>query len=365
MADENALTKILPAIQQNVAGASASGTGDSLATNASMAENANAYDEGTRTNNAQLTNLASKAAASEAENAALKAELAAAAKKEENGEDSLLGRGNQEKAMTEASKPAAQIDDSIEKERQAQLDASTKNYSDTIEQSFAEIDNLNTEKAAADAQDIQNDITSHDITTEQGRKEIENYLKTYEAMLKDSKAAWSKNYNRALMFSAFQNGLASAFGVPPIDFTQHPDVKMAEAQLNDMKAFLKEEKATAGKLTQQALETKLANRATQVADKKQKEQRKVDLAKQLNDSNLQARDSARAARDMTNTNLKKVQADLYNDAQYMSAKDELAKREAWRNKQTGYANLGQAGLYEGVKFLPDLIKTAASAAGGK
>ena len=355
---ENSLAKILPAIQQNGLNASASGTGGSLASNTGMAENVNAYDTGTRTNDAQLANMASKASELEAENNALKA---IAASKDE-GDDSLLGRGNQEKAIAEASKPAAQIDDGIEKSRQSQLDKSTKDYSDTIESSFAEVDNLNTAKAAADANDIQKDITSHDITTPEGRKEIENYLATYEEMLKDKSAAWSKNYNRALMFNALQGGLATAFGVQPIDFTQHPDVKMAEAQLNEMKEFLKGEKATSGKLTQQKLDTNLANRAAQIADRKQKEQRKVDLAKQLNDSNIQVRDSARVSRDMTNTNLKKVQADLYNDAQYMQAKDEQAKREAWRNRQTGYADLGQAAKYEGVKFFPDVVKAVA---GGK
>lgn len=267
------------------------------------------YDKGTRENNKELADLAS-------ENAQLKqnVENNKAITNKDDDLGSIYEATNTESRQKgiDSFKKAGenyQIDDSIVKEarnKQKQAEGTYKANIDAISQQF---DAMNTETAAANASDLSNEIATHDITTPEGKKAISQYMDAYEEMLGEKYENYSNSYNRALMFNAVQNGLASAFGVPAIDFTQHPDVQQAKAQLDDMKQFLQNEKKTAGDYGKQKLDEGINAR-----NKNTEQQQKLALEKlAIDKSNIDsARDIANGVElstDMLNTNMKKKSKD--------------------------------------------------------
>lgn len=204
------------------------------------------------------------------------------------------------------------VDDTIVKDarkKQAQAENTYKANIDNIATTF---DQMNQATAAANASDLSNEIATHDITTPEGRKTIQNYINAYEEMLGPKYEEYSKSYNRALMFNAVQNGLAAAFGVPAIDFTQHPDVTSVKSQLDDMKAVLKEEKATAGQYGKAKLEKGISDREKNAEQQQKLKLEKLAIDKSNVDSARQIADGTELSTNMLNTNMnKKAKEDIY------------------------------------------------------
>ena len=204
------------------------------------------------------------------------------------------------------------VDDTIVKDarkKQAQAENTYKANIDNIATTF---DQMNQATAAANASDLSNEIATHDITTPEGRKTIQNYINAYEEMLGPKYEEYSKSYNRALMFNAVQNGLAAAFGVPAVDFTQHPDVTSLKSQLDDMKAVLKEEKATAGQYGKAKLEKGISDREKNAEQQQKLKLEKLAIDKSNVDSARQIADGTELSTNMLNTNMnKKAKEDIY------------------------------------------------------
>lgn len=234
-----------------------------------------------------------------------------------NDDISIFAATNKEsrKNAVENVKNAAEnykVDDTIVKdarEKQAQAENTYKANIDNIATTF---DQMNQATAAANASDLSNEIATHDITTPEGRKTIQNYINAYEEMLGPKYEEYSKSYNRALMFNAVQNGLAAAFGVPAIDFTQHPDVTSVKSQLDDMKAVLKEEKATAGQYGKAKLEKGISDREKNAEQQQKLKLEKLAIDKSNVDSARQIADGTELSTNMLNTNMnKKAKEDIY------------------------------------------------------
>lgn len=234
-----------------------------------------------------------------------------------NDDVSIFAATNKEsrKNAVENVKNAAEnfkVDDTIVKDarkKQAQAENTYKANIDNIATTF---DQMNQATAAANASDLSNEIATHDITTPEGRKTIQNYINAYEEMLGPKYEEYSKSYNRALMFNAVQNGLAAAFGVPAIDFTQHPDVTSVKSQLDDMKAVLKEEKATAGQYGKAKLEKGISDREKNAEQQQKLKLEKLAIDKSNVDSARQIADGTELSTNMLNTNMnKKAKEDIY------------------------------------------------------
>lgn len=234
-----------------------------------------------------------------------------------NDDVSIFAATNKEsrKNAVENVKNAAEnfkVDDTIVKDarkKQAQAENTYKANIDNIATTF---DQMNQATAAANASDLSNEIATHDITTPEGRKTIQNYINAYEEMLGPKYEEYSKSYNRALMFNAVQNGLAAAFGVPAVDFTQHPDVTSLKSQLDDMKAVLKEEKATAGQYGKAKLEKGISDREKNAEQQQKLKLEKLAIDKSNVDSARQIADGTELSTNMLNTNMnKKAKEDIY------------------------------------------------------
>lgn len=204
------------------------------------------------------------------------------------------------------------VDDTIVKDarnKQAQAENTYKANIDNIATTF---DQMNQATAAANASDLSNEIATHDITTPEGRKTIQNYINAYEEMLGPKYEEYSKSYNRALMFNAVQNGLAAAFGVPAIDFTQHPDVTSLKSQLDDMKEVLKGEKETAGQYSKAKLEKGISDREKNAEQQQKLKLEKLAIDKSNVDSARQIADGTELSTNMLNTNMnRKAKEDIY------------------------------------------------------
>lgn len=204
------------------------------------------------------------------------------------------------------------VDDTIVKdarEKQAQAENTYKANIDNIATTF---DQMNQATAAANASDLSNEIATHDITTPEGRKTIQNYINAYEEMLGPKYEEYSKSYNRALMFNAVQNGLAAAFGVPAVDFTKHPGVTSLKSQLDDMKAILKGEKETAGQYGKAKLEKGISDREKNAEQQQKLKLEKLAIDKSNVDSARQIADGTELSTNMLNTNMnKKAKDDIY------------------------------------------------------
>lgn len=204
------------------------------------------------------------------------------------------------------------VDDTIVKDarkKQAQVE---NTYKANIDNIATEFDQMNQATAAANANDLSKEIATHDITTPEGRKAIQDYINAYEEMLGPKYKEYSKSYNRALMFNAVQNGLATAFGVPAVDFTQHPDVTSVKSQLDDMKAVLKDEKATAGQLSKAKLDQGISDREKNVEQQQKLKLEKLDIDKANVDSARQIADGTELSTNLLNTNMnKKAKDDIY------------------------------------------------------
>ena len=234
-----------------------------------------------------------------------------------NDDVSIYAATNKEsrKNAVENVKNAAEnfkVDDTIVKDarnKQAQAENTYKANIDNIATTF---DQMNQATAAANASDLSNEIATHDITTPEGRKTIQNYINAYEEMLGPKYEEYSKSYNRALMFNAVQNGLAAAFGVPAVDFTQHPDVTSLKAQLDDMKAFLKGEKETAGQYGKTKLEKGISDREKNAEQQQKLKLEKLAIDKSNVDSARQIADGTELSTNMLNTNMnRKAKEDIY------------------------------------------------------
>lgn len=234
-----------------------------------------------------------------------------------NDDVSIFAATNKEsrKNAVENIKNAAEnykVDDTIVKDarnKQAQAENTYKANIDNIATTF---DQMNQATAAANASDLSNEIATHDITTPEGRKTIQNYINAYEEMLGPKYEEYSKSYNRALMFNAVQNGLAAAFGVPAVDFTQHPDVTSLKSQLDDMKAFLKGEKETAGQYGKTKLEKGISDREKNAEQQQKLKLEKLAIDKSNVDSARQIADGTELSTNMLNTNMnKKAKEDIY------------------------------------------------------
>lgn len=273
------------------------------------------YDKGTRENNKELADLAS-------ENARLKQKIEN--NKAINNNKVITNEGDDLGSIYEVTNAESrqkgidsfekagknyQIDDNIVKEarnKQKQTEDTYKANIDAISQQF---DAMNTETAAANASDLSNEIATHDITTPEGKKAISQYMDAYEEMLGEKYENYSNSYNRALMFNAVQNGLAAAFGVPAIDFTQHPDVQQAKAQLDDMKQFLQNEKKTAGDYGKQKLDEGINARNKNTEQKQKLALEKLAIDKSNVDSARDIANGVELSTDMLNTNMKKKSKD--------------------------------------------------------
>lgn len=234
-----------------------------------------------------------------------------------NDDVSIYAATNKEsrKNAVENIKNAAEnykVDDTIVKDarnKQAQAENTYKANIDNIATTF---DQMNQATAAANASDLSNEIATHDITTPEGRKTIQNYINAYEEMLGPKYEEYSKSYNRALMFNAVQNGLAAAFGVPAVDFTQHPDVTSLKSQLDDMKAFLKGEKETAGQYGKTKLEKGISDREKNAEQQQKLKLEKLAIDKSNVDSARQIADGTELSTNMLNTNMnRKAKEDIY------------------------------------------------------
>ena len=234
-----------------------------------------------------------------------------------NDDVSIFAATNKEsrKNAVENIKNAAEnykVDDTIVKDarnKQAQAENTYKANIDNIATTF---DQMNQATAAANASDLSNEIATHDITTPEGRKTIQNYINAYEEMLGPKYEEYSKSYNRALMFNAVQNGLAAAFGVPAVDFTQHPDVTSLKSQLDDMKAFLKGEKETAGQYGKTKLEKGISDREKNAEQQQKLKLEKLAIDKSNVDSARQIADGTELSTNMLNTNMnRKAKEDIY------------------------------------------------------
>lgn len=234
-----------------------------------------------------------------------------------NDDVSIFAATNKEsrKNAVENVKNAAEnfkVDDTIVKDarkKQAQAENTYKANIDSIATTF---DQMNQATAAANASDLSNEIATHDITTPEGRKTIQNYINAYEEMLGPKYKEYSKSYNRALMFNAVQNGLAAAFGVPAVDFTQHPDVTSLKSQLDEMKAVLKEEKATAGQYGKAKLEKGISDREKNAEQQQKLKLEKLAIDKSNVDSARQIADGTELSTNMLNTNMnRKAKEDIY------------------------------------------------------
>ena len=270
-----------------------------------------AYDSATRNNDKEE---------------ARKAELMAKGKAKESNDSiisntdddiSIYAATNKEsrKNAVENVKNAAEnfkVDDTIVKdarEKQAQAENTYKANIDNIATTF---DQMNQATAAANASDLSNEIATHDITTPEGRKTIQNYINAYEEMLGPKYKEYSNSYNRALMFNAVQNGLAAAFGVPAVDFTQHPDVTSLKSQLEDMKEFLKGEKETAGQYGKTKLEKGISDREKNAEQQQKLKLEKLAIDKSNVDSARQIADGTELSTNMLNTNMnRKAKEDIY------------------------------------------------------
>ena len=204
------------------------------------------------------------------------------------------------------------VDDTIVKDARKKQTQAENTYKANIDNIATTFDQMNQATAAANASDLSNEIATHDITTPEGRKTIQNYINAYEEMLGPKYKEYSKSYNRALMFNAVQNGLAAAFGVPAIDFTQHPDVTSVKSQLEDMKAFLKGEKETAGQFSKAKLEKGISDREKNAEQQQKLKLEKLAIDKSNVDSARQIADGTELSTNMLNTNMnKKAKEDIY------------------------------------------------------
>lgn len=270
-----------------------------------------AYDSATRNNDRE---------------GAKKAQLMAEGKAKENNDSiisnqdddvSIFAATNKEsrKNAVENVKNAAEnfkVDDTIVKDARKKQTQAENTYKANIDNIATTFDQMNQATAAANASDLSNEIATHDITTPEGRKTIQNYITAYEEMLGPKYEEYSKSYNRALMFNAVQNGLAAAFGVPAIDFTQHPDVTSVKSQLDDMKAVLKEEKATAGQYGKAKLEKGISDREKNAEQQQKLKLEKLAIDKSNVDSARQIADGTELSTNMLNTNMnKKAKEDIY------------------------------------------------------
>lgn len=250
------------------------------------------------------------------------------------------------------------VDDTIvndARKKQAQAENTYKADIDNIATTF---DQMNQATAAANASDLSNEIATHDITTPEGRKTIQNYINTYEEMLGPKYEEYSKSYNRALMFNAVQNGLAAAFGIPAIDFTQHPDVTSVKAQLDDMKAFLKEEKTTAGQYGKIKLEKGISDREKNADQQQKLKLEKLAIDKANVDSARQIADGTELGTNILNTNMnRKVKEDIYGldtaDARIEEAK--LQGRGA-KASEHGAMTWGESAMDKTSGILNDIVK---------
>lgn len=268
-----------------------------------------AYDSATRNNDREKAKEAESMAREKAKNNSIISNP--------NDDISIFAATNKEsrKNAVENVKNAAKdykVDDTIIKDarnKQAQAENTYKANIDNIATTF---DQMNQATAAANASDLSNEIATHDITTPEGRKIIQNYINAYEEMLGPKYKEYSKSYNRALMFNAVQNGLAAAFGVPAIDFTQHPDVTSVKAQLDDMKEFLKGEKETAGQYGKAKLEKGISDREKNAEQQQKLKLEKLAIDKSNVDSARQIADGTELSTNMLNTNMnKKAKEDIY------------------------------------------------------
>lgn len=271
----------------------------------------NAYDSATRNNDragAREADLMAKGKAKEKNDSTIS-----------NPDDDIsifaaTNNKSREKAVENVKKAAEnyKVDDTIVKDarnKQAQAENTYKANIDNIATTF---DQMNQATAAANASDLSNEIAAHDITTPEGRKTIQNYINAYEEMLGPKYEEYSKSYNRALMFNAVQNGLAAAFGVPAIDFTQHPDVTSVKAQLDDMKEVLKGEKTAAGQYGKAKLEKGISDREKNLEQQQKLKLEKLAIDKSNVDSARQIADGTELSTNMLNTNMaKKAAEDIY------------------------------------------------------
>lgn len=217
------------------------------------------------------------------------------------------------------------VDDTIVKDarnKQAQAENTYKANIDNIANKF---DQMNQATAAANASDIANGLATQDITIPEGRGVIQNYVDVYEEMLGPKYEEYSKSYNRALMFNAVQNGLAAAFGVPAIDFTQHPNVTNVRAQLDDMKEILKEARATAGQLNKYKLEKGISDREKNLEQQQKLELEKLAMEKSNVDSARQIADGTELSTNMLNTNMNKEAKEAIYGLETAPARIEEAK----------------------------------------
>lgn len=251
--------------------------------------------------------------------------------------------------------------DKLESAAKSERDKSLKDYSKTRTDAFAEIDKMNEADAAANASDLSNEIAQHDITTEEGKKAVNDYLEAYESMLHDKEQNWNKSYKRALIFSALSSGIAAATGTQAIDFTQHPDVTIAREQLDKAKQVLDNEKATSGKLSEQRLNQKIADRQKRTADKEKAELDKVATAKELLKSDQSNYDQSRLVNNMNKYNLSKTKADLGLDIEAYEPRAEEAKASKRFGEYKGHT-IGEGAFMTGTSLLPDVIKAGANAA---
>lgn len=270
-----------------------------------------AYDSATRNNDKE---------------GARKAELMARGKAKERN-DSIISNPNDDvsvfaatnkesrKNAVENVKNAAEnfkVDDTIVKDARKKQAQDENTYKANIDNIATTFDQMNQATAAANASDLSNEIATHDITTPEGRKTIQNYINAYEEMLGPKYEEYSKSYNRALMFNAVQNGLAAAFGVPAVDFTQHPSVTSLKSQLDDMKEVLKGEKETAGQYSKAKLEKGISDREKNADQQQKLKLEKLAIDKSNVDSARQIADGTELSTNMLNTNMnKKAKEDIY------------------------------------------------------
>ena len=270
-----------------------------------------AYDSATRNNDKE---------------GARKAQLMAMGKEKENN-DSIISNPNDDisiyaatnkesrKNAVENVKNAAEnfkVDDTIVQDARKKQAQAENTYKANIDNIATKFDQMNQATAAANASDLSNEIATHDITTPEGKKTIQNYINAYEEMLGPKYEEYNKSYNRALMFNAVQNGLAAAFGVPAVDFTQHPDVTSVKSQLDDMKAFLKGEKETAGQFGKNKLEKGISDREKNAEQQQKLKLEKLAIDKSNVDSARQIADGTELSTNMLNTNMnRKAKEDIY------------------------------------------------------
>ena len=251
------------------------------------------------------------------------------------------------------------VDDTIVKDarnKQAQTENTYKANIDNIATTF---DQMNQATAAANASDLSNEIAMHDITTPEGTKTIQNYINAHEEMLGPKYEEYSKSYNRALMFNAVQNGLAAAFGVPAIDFTQHPDVTSVKSQLDDMKAVLKEEKATAGQYGKTKLEKGISDREKNAEQQQKLKLEKLAIDKSNVDSARQIADGTELSTNMLNTNMnRKAKEDIYGlDTAEARIEEAKVQGRGAKAMEHGAMTWGESAMDKAPKVAGGILKS--------